>query len=92
MGEADPEWPRSRRTVMVKPVERSGATLLPKNIFELHVVRGEIPRRNRLLLLISVNFYLRYASAKVGQKGDPFSNVAAVAPKPVKSDDTGRKW
>ena len=45
--------------------------------FESHVVRGEILRSERLLLLIIVNFYFRYASAKVGQKGDPFSNVAA---------------
>ena len=60
--------------------------------FESHVVRGEILRSERLLLLIIVNFYFRYASAKVGQKGDPFSNVAAVVTKPVKSDDAGRKW
>ena len=91
MGEADPEWPCSRRTVMVKPVERSGATLLPKNIFELHVVRGEIPRRNRLLLLIIVNFYFRYASAEVGRKEDPFSNVAVVVVKPAEKGETGRE-
>ena len=59
--------------------------------FELHAVRGEMLRRERLLLLIIVNFYFRYASAKVGQKGDPFSNVAAVAVEPVEKGEAGRK-
>ena len=31
-GQAGPEWLRSRSTVMMKPVESSGATPLPKNI------------------------------------------------------------
>ena len=61
---------------------------------------GEVPRRDRLRLLIIVNFYLLYvtsiyftcASAKVGREGDPFSNVAAVVVKPVETDEDGRKW
>ena len=61
--------------------------------FESHVVRGEILRRERLLLLIIVNFYFWYASAKVGQKGDPLSNVAVVVVmKPVESGgEAGRE-
>ena len=60
--------------------------------FESIVVRREILRKERLLLLIIANFYFRYTHAKVGQKRDPDSNVAAVVTNPVKSDDAGRKW
>ena len=60
---------------------------------------GEAPRRDRLRLLIIVNFYLLYvhsiyfacASAEGDQEGDPFSNVAAVVVKPVEGDEAGRK-
>ena len=41
----------------------------------------------RLRLIIIVNFYVRYAKAKVGQKG-----VAVVVTKLVESDEAGRKW
>ena len=57
-----------------------------------HIVRREVPRRNRLRLLIIVNFFARNASAKAGYKGGQFSNVAVVVTKPVESDDAVRKW
>ena len=64
-----------------------------------HVVRREVLRREGLLLLIIVNFYLLYvtsiyfrcSSAEVGQKGDPFSNVAVVVVKPAEKGETGRE-
>ena len=52
---------------------------------------GEILRGDRLFVLISANFYFRYASAEVGLKGDPFSNVAVVAVKPAEKGETGRE-
>ena len=71
--------------------------------FEAHLSRalfgGEVLGRDRWLLLIIVNFYLLYvtplyfrcASAEVAQKGDPFSDVAAVVVRPVESDKASRK-
>ena len=61
---------------------------------------GEVPRRDKLRLLIIVTFYLLYgtpiyftrAGAKVGRKGEPFASVAAVVVKPVETDEDGRKW
>ena len=68
----------------------------------IRVVRclgGGCKKRERLLPLIIVNFYLlfvtsiyfRFASVEVGQKGDPVSNVAAVVVKPVETNEDGRK-
>ena len=42
-------------------------------------------------VLIIDNFYFRCASAEVGEKGDPFSNVAVVVVKPAEKGETGRE-
>ena len=44
-----------------------------------------------MFVLIIANFYFRYASAEVGQKGDPFSNVAVVVVTPAEKGETGRE-